>query len=191
MIAGMFHRISRALSSLALSLAGVAIVGAALLGLGQNVALALPFNQDMVGNQLITGTVMRPKSPHSVPVDSLERQIPDRQVIGQTWENPFKGNAESAARGERLFKVNCTVCHGAIKDGQHVVSDIAAKGMPSLNLLLTQPKYDPNKTDGYVWSYIFKGMDAIMPRYGWKLSNNEIWDLVSYVRKLQTDNPMP
>jgi cytochrome c553 len=156
---------------------------------GSNSALALPFNQDMVGGQLITGTVMRPKNVHAVPVGTLERQVPDRQVVAQEWENPFKNSSASAARGERLYAVNCVVCHGVINKGQHTPSDLAAKGIPSLNLLLTQPKYDPAKTDGYIWSYVFRGMDILMPRYGWKLSNNEIWDIVSYVRKLQAESP--
>jgi mono/diheme cytochrome c family protein len=143
----------------------------------------------MVGGQLVTGAVMRPKNAHAVPVGTVERQIPDRKTIAEQWENPFKNSAASARRGERLFQVNCTVCHGSIINGEHKPSSLAASGIPSLNLLLTQPKYDLAKTDGYIWSYVFRGMDALMPRYGWKLSNNEIWDLVSYVRKMQAESP--
>lgn len=176
-----------ALPRLISSLVGTACFAAAFLA-GQS-AWALPFNQDMVGGQLIAGAVMRPKNPHTVPLGASERQAPDRQQIGQTWQNPFKNSPESAARGERLFKVNCVVCHGVIDKGQHTPSELGAKGIPSLNLLLTQPKYDPNKTDGYIWSYVYRGMDALMPRYGWKLSNNEIWDVVSYIRKLQAESP--
>lgn len=150
-------------------------------------AAALPFNQDMVGGQLvIAGRSMRPKDANSVPVGSLSRQISKAQPY--TEANPLKSDPRSALRGERLFKANCQVCHGNFKEGKHVPSDLQAKGIPSFNLLLTQPQYSPNKDDQYIFHYVYYGMDAVMPRYGWKLANNEIWDLVNYVRKLQAEN---
>jgi mono/diheme cytochrome c family protein len=151
---------------------------------------ALPFNQDMVGQQFVTGSVMRQKAPHTVPVGTLDRQLPERSVIVQTWKNPFAEDASSATRGARLFETHCTVCHGVVQEGKHTPSDLMKFGIPSINLQLSQQKFDPQKTDGYLWAYIFWGLDAVMPRYGYKFSNDEVWDLVTYIRKLQEDNPI-
>ncbi len=161
---------------------------------GPKPAVALPFNQDMVGKQMITGSVMRQKEAGTISAHSLPRQLPERSVIVETWTNPFAKNAEelasAAERGKRSFQVQCVVCHGSIQAGQHVPSDLMQKGIPSINLLLSQEKFIPQRTDGFLWAYIFSGIDAIMPRYGYKLSNEQIWELVSYIRKLQADNPM-
>lgn len=159
-------------------------------GLCASSVYALPFNQDMVGEQLITGKVMRQKPEGAVPVSGLSRQLPPRAEIIREWQNPLKDDPQAAERGKRLFEMQCTVCHGVIKGGQHVPSDLMLKGMPSINLLLSQPKFDPQKTDGFLWAYIYWGMDAIMPRYGYKLSDQEMWELVSYIRALQAENPL-
>lgn len=159
-------------------------------------AVALPFNQDMVGGQLITGKVMRGSAPGSVAAGVRERQFEKREDA-HSFENPYAGKdaashefKASLERGARLYAQQCKVCHGVYSAGQHTPADLQARwGFPSFNLLLTQPKLDPAKTDGYMFGYIYYGAMAIMPAYGWKLSHSEIWDIVNYVRKLQAEAP--
>ncbi|MCB0331689.1 MAG: cytochrome c, partial [Bdellovibrionales bacterium] len=43
------------------------------------------------------------------------------------------------------------------------------------------------KSDGHIFSYIHFGGVAIMPRYGYKLSPREHWDIVNYIRWMQKD----
>ncbi len=154
-------------------------------------AHALPFNDDMVGGQLISGTVMRPKPPGAVPIGSLSRRIPSYQEA-LALENPMKKDRASAVRGERLFAVNCSPCHGAYAGGKYHESAIASKGMPSVNLTDEGLLYfdggakQKPKPDGHIFGYIYFGGLALMPAYGWKLSNAEIWDIVSYVRHIQS-----
>lgn len=144
-------------------------------------ALALPFNQDMVGNQLITGSLMREKPLGSVSKGSLSRTFVNREAVLE-YKNPMVGDKNSVLRGRRLFAVNCQPCHGHYEDGKHVPGTFAAQ-MPSIDL--TQEMI-AKKPDGHFLGYIYFGGMAIMPAYGWKLSVKEHWDIVSYVRHLQT-----
>lgn len=146
-------------------------------------AAALPFNQDMAGRQPVTGQIMRPKEPNSVPLNSVATRIENRQEA-EKLENPMAGNKLSIANGKRLFEANCTTCHGNWKEGQYVPSTLPA-GMPSMNLAL--PLYK-SRTDGYIFGTIYYGSySTLMPGYGWKFSREEHWDLVNYIRKVQSE----
>lgn len=145
-------------------------------------ASALPFNQDMVGNQMITGSIMRPKAAHSVPYGSLGSRLESKDAAAKL-ENPLKGNPLSVVNGERLFNINCSVCHGKYPDGKQ---QPAAPPLDKIGAVdLSQEMYKSSRTDGQIFSVIHFGGMAIMPPYGWKLSNDEKWDIVNYVRKFQ------
>ena len=154
-------------------------------------AVALPFNDDMVGGQYISGSMMRPRPAGGVPIGSLSRKMPSYEVA-LTYSNPLKGDKASAVRGERLFAINCSPCHGNYPDGKYHESAIALKGMPSVNLTDEGLLYfdgaakQKPKPDGHIFGYVYFGGLALMPAYGWKLSNSEIWDIVNYVRKIQS-----
>ena len=154
-------------------------------------ALALPFNQDMVNHQKITGSIMRPRPQNAIPVGSLDRQIKNLEQISD-WKNPYQDNQDSVNKGMRHFAVNCVPCHGGFKEGKHVPSTLQEKGMPSINLADEAVVYnDPGtrknpKIDGHFFNYIYNG-GILMPPYGYKLSNEEIWHLVSYIRSVQAN----
>ena len=160
-----------------------ALVGAAVVLLAANTAAALPFNQDMVGRQAVTGRIMRPKSENSVPLGSVSYRIESRQEA-EKLENPLKGDPLSTANGERLFSANCAACHGHWVEGQWLPSSLPA-GMPSMNLAMQIYK---DRTDGYIFGTIHYGSySTLMPAYGWKFSTEEHWDLVNYIRKIQSE----
>jgi len=163
----------------------VITVAAALLLGGVSTAAALPFNQDMVGGQPVTGQVMRPKAPNTVPLGAAADFVPSREEA-LTWQNPIKGDRMSTLNGQRLFQVNCSPCHGAYKDGEHTPGAVS-NVMPGVNLSLDMYKVKP---DGHFFGYIHFGGMAIMPAYGWKLSTTEHWDIVNYVRHIQGLNPI-
>jgi len=154
------------------------------------IGLALPFNQDMVGHQKKTGDIMRPRPKNAIPIGSLDRQIKNVEQI-KDWKNPYNGKADSITKGQRYFVVNCSPCHGAFKEGQHVPAVIQAKGMPSINIADESVVYaDPGvrknrKLDSHFFNYIYNG-GVLMPPYGYKLSNEEIWHIVSYIRSVQS-----
>jgi mono/diheme cytochrome c family protein len=162
-------------------LLGLSIVGVLVCEVGE--VAALPFNDDMVMIQPANGRIMRELPPHSVPLGSLESQIAGPEAARQ-MTNPVQASENSIASGRRLFSINCTPCHGSYKDGEYIVSSLAAVGMPPINLaekrLVDQP-------DGHFFSYIHFG-GAIMPPYGWKFSIKEHWDIVNYIRQIQQEN---
>lgn len=151
---------------------------------------ALPFNDDMVGKQMITGTIMRPKPAHSVPIGTSNRHVESREAA-LTLQNPQRGDTRSPVRGERLYRVFCGTCHGVFSDTQWTPSAILDKGMPAINLgdeniwYFDPDKKERLKPDGHYFGYVSLGGLALMPAYGWKLSNTEIWDVVNYVRQVQ------
>jgi cytochrome c oxidase cbb3-type subunit III len=97
--------------------------------------------------------------------------------------NPYANNAAAAAEGRQLFvQYNCSGCHGGRAGG----------GMgPSLRT--GQFTYGGSDTD--LFATIFEGRPAGMPTWGAKLSSDQIWKVITYIRTLDTpqepDRPPP
>ena len=101
----------------------------------------------------------------AIPVDAAQKT------------NPIKPTAESLARGKRQFGYDCAMCHGKAGDG---TGDVAA----DMKLKMknhTDPTTLKNLTDGELFYIIQKGKDQ-MPPEGDRVKNEEIWDMVNYVR---------
>lgn len=143
-------------------------------------AFALPFNDDMVHDQLATGEVMRAAPKDSIPLGASERFVESREVA-MSLKNPLAGDALSTRNGQRLWEINCSVCHGIYSDEGYKVG-VVNQWMPGPNLADATIKAKP---DGHFFGYIYFGGLALMPRYGWKLSVTEHWDLVNYIREVQ------
>jgi mono/diheme cytochrome c family protein len=151
--------------------------------------IALPFNDDMVHNQFKTGDFMRSLPNGSVPLGGLERHIPDRD-FARTLENPLKGDATAELLGERLFRAHCLVCHGIYTPARQYQTPKVLPPMVGvdLSLALSEPNAAGEmrpKPDGHYFGYVYLGGLALMPRYGWKFSFEEIWQIVSFVQKMQ------
>jgi mono/diheme cytochrome c family protein len=146
-------------------------------------ALALPFNQDMaLGQNMVAGSIMRPKEQESVPMGSLARRVPSREVA-RTWVSPNKSDKLSIANGERLFAVNCSPCHGNYSSEQpNYIPGPVSWAVPGPDLSADYIKVKP---DGHFFEFIHFGGMAIMPAYGYKLSIAEHWDIVNYMRTFQ------
>jgi len=110
-----------------------------------------------------------------------------------TWElpedadktkNPTTATAESVAKGKELYmertKGNCVFCHG----------DTGAGNEANLAKLRRKPADLTNKermtamTDGEVYWKISKGIQGIMPAGEKRMSEEERWHVVNYVRTL-------
>lgn len=160
-------------------LRGIAVLA---LCMTQQVANALPFNQDMAaGQNMVAGSVMRPKDERSVPMGSLARWVPSREVA-RTWTSPNPGDANSIVHGKRLFAVNCSPCHGSYAADGSFTAGAVSWALPGPDLSL---EYIKAKADGHFFEYIHYGGIAIMPAYGYKLSIGEHWDVVNYLRSVQ------
>lgn len=94
--------------------------------------------------------------------------------------NPFAADASAAAVGLRHYKENCVDCHGA----RDVDTSEFAKGLnpgaPMLDMDQVQ-----KMTDGQLYWVIAHGVRATgMPAFAPTHSTEEIWKIVSFVRRL-------
>ena len=147
-----------------------------------NDASALPFSDDMVENQLNSGQVVRKRPEGTVPVGSLDYVLAETKEEAKALTNPIAADEYSVKRGQRLFQVNCAACHGEISLTEHKPYPAGAQmGAPNLGL----ENYH-SRTDGEIYSAVHFG-NLIMPAVGWKISPNETWDIVNYVRSVQNN----
>ena len=140
-------------------------------------SIAAPWDWDMSKQQSYKANEMsRAPAEGTVPLGHKPFILTPDQA-GAQLRNPVKRSKASDQRGRRLWSANCATCHGisGVGDGpvgpQMIVPDIT-KGIYT------------SRPDGKIFAVIHYGQNG-MPRYGYKFSENEKWDLVNYVRKLQ------
>ena len=86
--------------------------------------------------------------------------------------NPFEGNRDAIATGARIFVAyNCIDCHGA--DGSGAMG-------PSLQ----DGRWRFGGSPAEVFESIYQGRPEGMPAWGGRVSEEQIWMLVAYVRSL-------
>lgn len=93
--------------------------------------------------------------------------------------NPIPRSAESIARGRQLFVKDCAVCHGAEGRGDGVAAAALPQRPDDLSRLAPPPVFP----DGVVAYRIINGV-KMMPAFKATLSENEIWDLLNFIRSL-------
>jgi mono/diheme cytochrome c family protein len=117
-----------------------------------------------------------------------------------TWElpadadktkNPVSTSEESTAKGKELFlareKGNCVFCHGETGSGNEA----------NLPRLRRKPADISNKermssmTDGEVFWKISKGITGIMPAGEKRMTEEERWNVVNYIRTLAKEPAKP
>jgi mono/diheme cytochrome c family protein len=95
--------------------------------------------------------------------------------------NPFAGDGNAVAAGEKLFATYCQACHGReMSDAPGNKSPVQEKGMPGPGLAIARVR-----NDAYLFSTISNG-SAIMQRYSYHLTPDQRWQIVSYIRHLET-----
>ncbi len=94
----------------------------------------------------------------------------------KTKSNPVKADAESVELGKELYNKNCASCHGkkGLGDG------------PKAKLIETFPgdfsgAFYQKQADGEQFFKTKVGRDE-MPAYSKKLSEEDIWNVVNYMR---------
>lgn len=91
---------------------------------------------------------------------------------------PLPVTYELMELGRRKYEIYCTVCHGALGEGNGVTQNY---GVIAANL--QTPVY-LERPDGNLYNTITNGYNTMMG-YGEKLSVEERWAVVAYVRALQ------
>lgn len=124
-----------------------------------------------------------PRAPvaGTVPVTGVEL-FPDPTPQTRTQlarlPNPMPRTAASLERGQDRYAIHCSVCHGAGGLGDGPVSDrmIGIRDITIPNVR--------NASDGWLYAVTARGF-GLMPEYGSKLSPEDRWHIVNYVRILQ------
>ena len=93
--------------------------------------------------------------------------------------NPIPRSVDSIARGRQLFQKNCAVCHGAEGRGDGVAAAALPQRPDDLSKLAPPPIFP----DGVVAYRINNGV-KMMPAFKATLNENEIWDLLNFIRSL-------
>lgn len=139
-----------------------ALVGTAAYGMGM-----------MHGGGMMSGSMVR---HHYVMQNGIDPSYASKA-------NPLNPTDENIAEGKRLYEQNCAACHGpkGLGDGP------AGKSLnpPPADIAATVQM--PIATDGFLYWTIAEGgtlLGTAMPPYKGVLKEDQIWQLVTYLRVL-------
>lgn len=109
----------------------------------------------------------------------------------QTWEvpedkisrvSPFKFSNETAKKGEAVFIKNCTSCHG-MPTKRNFANLVPSPGDPASDKFQKQP-------DGAIFYKITTGK-GLMPQFKDIVSEEDVWNIISYVRSFNKSYEQP
>lgn len=97
--------------------------------------------------------------------------------------NPFEGDPEMIAKGDVLYEANCASCHGLTGEGD----GLAGAGLEPEPENLSRNQ--SNLSDAYLFWRISEGgliepFNSLMPAWKGLMSDEKIWQVVSYLRTL-------
>ncbi len=99
--------------------------------------------------------------------------------------NPFSGDAAAVTAGQTIFETNCVTCHGPEGRGDGP----AAAGLEPKPASLADRTMMSDLSDGYLFWRVSEGgamtpFNSAMPAWKASLSDEEMWQVITYVRSL-------
>ncbi len=126
----------------------------------------------------VAGTIPQGWFPYHVSEKDEEKAA---KHAGETLTNPVELTEASARRGKAIFDRICITCHGPWGDGDgRIQGPDLFPAPPSLHT--PQARMYP---DGRLWHVMTRGQNK-MPSYANVLDPKERWDVVNFLRTLQT-----
>ena len=104
---------------------------------------------------------------------------PREHADAQALENPIEATRESLVAGRQRYVFLCRQCHGNRGAGDGDMSH--AGGIPSD---FTDDVWTHGASDGEIFTVIKEGVTADMQGYGNQLRDEDIWNLVNYIKSL-------
>jgi copper transport protein len=106
---------------------------------------------------------------------------------GQELENPVVFDDVAIREGMDLYIANCLLCHGVEGRGVDVSVDAAHAHGDAADLTRSRAE---QQTDGDLFYWTSQGVPGTeMPAFGSALTDEEIWNVVNYIRWLQGERP--
>ena len=133
----------------------------------------------------VAGTVVR-----GAPIDDSPFNTGRKEGADEWIEvNPLEVNEKTLKRGQERYTIFCAVCHGQAGDGGGIVTQYSLITADLHQHRLVQAR------DGYLFDVISNGFNATtnavgvtysrMPAYKSKISAEDRWAIIGYVRALQ------
>jgi len=124
------------------------------------------------------------KSPRVTPADTIpvhggEAPMSLEQAAVQ-MHNPLEPTPENLAKGKEQFGTYCAPCHGESGQGNGPVAHILVK--PPKDLIAGASR---ERSDGYIYGVIRNGV-ASMPSYAEEMPAEQRWQVVMYLRSMQS-----
>ncbi len=139
------------------------------------------FVDGMSERPLVAGVVPRP-ADHSpgIPYVAVRAVGPagyDR--VAATRDIPFPITPDSLARGQLLYRVYCSICHGRLGNGEGMIVQRGLTPPPSFHLERIR-----SAPDAHYYEVITNGYGAMFS-YSERIAPDDRWRVVAYVRALQ------
>jgi mono/diheme cytochrome c family protein len=131
----------------------------------------------VVAGSPFSGRSQQP-APAPAPAPALAQPQTATPPPAAPVRNPVKPTAESQARAKTLYRVDCAMCHGDNGNGK---TDLAT------NMELTLGDWTDSKTlagreDWELFNIIRVGKGKMPPEGDGRASDNQVWNLVIYIR---------
>ncbi|HJZ72217.1 MAG TPA: c-type cytochrome [Vicinamibacterales bacterium] len=116
----------------------------------------------------------------SIVAAAMAQGNPDAAAI----KNPVASTPESISDGKRVYQRYCASCHGANAEGG------AGNDLIPAAPDLTDKEWKHGSTDGEIFAVIKNGVppDLNMIPFGDQLKDQEIWNVVNYLRSVAKRN---
>jgi len=161
-------------------------------------AYCFPWSIDMFRGQAVHPLAVAPRvmPEGTLPVDGIhynihygqpkdiatDQALPPMKLEAMTikLKNPLQPTPENLSHGQELFESTCSPCHGIGGKGDGSVVHLLQHKPANLMTGITK-----NLPDGYIYGYIRDG-GIWMPSYDDAMTSNERWQVVVYLRNLQS-----
>lgn len=121
---------------------------------------------------------------HSLQLTCAALALSPAMCFAQVGANPFAGNAQAAADGQKLFSVSCAPCHG--KNGEGAQGQ--AEGMRPPDL--TRGVFKAGRRDEDLFRVISDGVRGTEMASFKSLGAEQIWRLIVFIRTLSAVAPV-
>ena len=150
-------------------------------------AAALRVNQNHLSGAASHNAIAIPANG-SVPYYYKDTEEERTRAMNEIIANPYPITGVGLAKGKELYDIYCGICHGAKGDGNgYLVADENPNPVyPAQPAILTNDEFTA-ASNGRYYHAIMYGKN-VMGGYADKLSYEERWQVIHYIRSLQAKN---